>query len=332
MKTGGFMGEVLYLLGAGASADAGLPVGSGLLAELRKTIDLPAHLESLLNELAKRTDDVEAIAGFALLRSGIVSDRILPLYPPENLADASQEAFYDLYMALLRALPQLLATARARDFTYLEPLVKRAYLDASTIVTLNYDRLIEDAAAAIGLPAKADPTRHRPDVEDPWRSEELRILKLHGSLEWEYSAHRSRYGGKATWLPISNPILRKTAPDADGIPDVIFGAIEKLRAQGNFVAMYECFRRMLSKAQIVVIVGYGFADEHVNYALFEWMENPAPRSLHVVDKNLPDFIVKEDHPIHWTLQHWGIDAEHQHHVQFHRVSAKRFCTEFPDLA
>jgi hypothetical protein len=58
------------------------------------------------------------------------------------------------------------------------------------------------------------------------------------------------------------------------VPGIIFGAGNKLRAKGPFLDLYVEFRAALSEAQRVIIIGYGFVDEHVNELLRQWVERP----------------------------------------------------------
>jgi hypothetical protein len=39
------------------------------------------------------------------------------------------------------------------------------------------------------------------------------------------------------------------------------------------IALFEAFKNRINNVQDLVIIGYGFGDEHVNYVLLKWMEN-----------------------------------------------------------
>jgi len=86
-------------------------------------------------------------------------------------------------------------------------------------------------------------------------SKTILLYKLHGSVDW-----KRHEGGKLTF--------------EDGIHDidskhraVIFGTSYKLQYYDPFLYLFQEFRKWSLQAKLIVCIGYGFFDEHVNSIL-----------------------------------------------------------------
>ena len=62
-------------------------------------------------------------------------------------------------------------------------------------------------------------------------------------------------------------------------PGLIFGAGNKLRADGPYLDLYREFTDALTGAARVITIGYSFRDAHVNEALRRWTTTAAEGSL-----------------------------------------------------
>lgn len=66
-------------------------------------------------------------------------------------------------------------------------------------------------------------------------------------------------------------------------PAVIFGHRNKLTAEGPFLDLLRAFQRELSKADRVTIVGYSFADVHINVYLSHWLNSSSEHRLRIIN-------------------------------------------------
>lgn len=65
--------------------------------------------------------------------------------------------------------------------------------------------------------------------------------------------------------------------------DLRFGLEKKLSQDGTMPALLSAFSELLSKSDLVVAVGYGFRDVHVDVALDRWAASDDARRILVVD-------------------------------------------------
>jgi len=298
----------VVLLGAGASADAGLPTTQDLHEELRGRLEpLYQNLAALV--FANQHVDVERLfrviefihtvetrerpSDRQVLHESHDIARLVSAWTPnvQEYIDSQGSAVSgtptgELIDHLYDQLWQLLwlGPDDSRDLRYLRKLLHAAR--GGTIVTLNYDNALE-AAALVGhpIPIDADPRPKDRSLPVPGGANWVRIVKLHGSLNW--IADRS--SGSVAALRTSDLLATRLAAQWSGgrpsRPGIIFGAGNKLRAAGPYLDLYIEFRTALCDAQRLIIIGYGFRDEHVNELLKQWIEEPTrlPKLVRVSD-------------------------------------------------
>jgi hypothetical protein len=167
---------------------------------------------------------------------------------------------------------------------YLAPLVAaRRRTGGLTVATLNCDLSIELAGA---LEMVAIETGIRQWAEDSiwsWSPEGIRLLKLHGSVDWGWTINDSGPGH----LPQRS--IRATGLWADDAttPAVVFGSRGKLRAGGPFLSLLAEFEKQIAGTDELIIVSYSFRDDHVNEVIRRWATVTDPHRLVVVDPGFP---------------------------------------------
>ena len=197
--------------------------------------------------------------------------------------DDSERVFRKLEEEMLNTLTQLLSV-EAANLGYLSPLLP-AGDDVIRIATLNYDKSIETLAAAKGVSLDTGISGWRGGHDWMWEeSARVRLLKLHGSIDWTLVSTDTSGGLTESAIQIGGP-LQDTATRFQGKPGVVFGTRGKVRAEGPFLAMLQAFDDMLREVNRVVIVGYSFRDEHINVALSRWVNSAPQRAITVVDPN-----------------------------------------------
>ncbi|TAJ07476.1 MAG: hypothetical protein EPO68_16470 [Planctomycetota bacterium] len=245
----------VYILGAGFSADRGLPLVRGFLDKLRDSLDVAQSRERAA---------IEAVLRFRQEAAGS-SDRIT--FDTENVEDLFSLAVIRKARAIVEAIPLAIAATiqaaeqqhphkqvglRLGDFTrgcarvirercpeynqhgsaghrvplyalYLASmcglLAEKTATSTNTIVTFNYDLLVEEAASLLGLhvdygltsplsyDARSVAWTSSPATRPTGQS--LRVLKLHGSLNW-----------------VSDPQQRHDSNSVGVVRD--FGAVQEL--------------------------------------------------------------------------------------------------------
>ncbi len=298
--------NTLVLLGAGASVDAGVPTSEELQKQLCR--DLPPlyrHLSDLIFPTENDTADPERVfralaflhaletEGRPVDRRDVVESldvaRLVGSWRPdiaEFLAAEDHTVAGSITGEVIDSLWDEL-----RNKLWIPPLPTRTSLHylvdlvsamrGQTVVTLNYDNALDCVGhfcLALGFDDGPTPRDWGAALPGQSRDNTLRIVRLHGSLAWR----RDRASGDvrpATYdelVALSVDGYRSWNGDTPGI---IFGAGNKLRADGPYLDLYAELRRELANTKQLIIIGYSFRDEHVNEALRRWFENAEPSSV-----------------------------------------------------
>ena len=277
-------GKVTVVLGAGASRPAGLPTSRELTKIVFDALDersrdpqtwafVRKHVpgESVdVEQLWRSLEDLRRVLAGHSPWLGLVS--IPPAVTAKSIADI-QFNILDVTVSSLRNGSVGAPTG------YLESLVRA---DLVGIATLNFDTLVETAAAAVGARVKTGADEWEGGYSWPIPRNATPLLKIHGSLDW-YSVVRGAG-------PIPRSGLETISRDEElryngrGIfSDLRFGLENKLTQDGAMPALLTAFSEILSESELVVAVGYGFRDVHVDVALDRWAEGDNSRRLLVVD-------------------------------------------------
>lgn len=257
----GVVGDgLLIIVGCGLSKAEGLPSMS----------DLAKHLIGAIPKLIlpEFRDEWDAVAG--VLNGGTDLESALLAAPP---SEGLREAIVEATVACIRAAEQIVITEvlqngrRLRFASILPHLLPSAL--GTTIVTTNYDRLLEVACEAGGLAVDSMFVGHSMARFDRKESRfslcrgiqkkrttvtltyarHVRILKPHGSLDWHM------IDGHPVRCPFSLPCA----------PMIIPPGGNKYRDGYNepFDAHREQANSEVDRAARYLIVGYGFNDDHL---------------------------------------------------------------------
>jgi SIR2-like domain len=294
--------EIIILLGAGASVEAGIPASQGMIEEIEKLLasddvnwrqhkDLYNYLKSSIyfadgikGKFDGASYNVETLVN-TLYELRRWEDH--PLYPfvgawnPKLLAVAGSDLkkFSDFRQRIVFKLRddwvQLEYEKRA---SYYEGLVKfqKTYQHPLRVFTLNYDLCVEKGCSAASV-ERGFNDEHRWD----WRrfssgegeldQKDIYLYKMHGSVDWTYD-----HEGFLIYFDNSSVI------DPDKLA-IIFGVTYKLQYLDPFLFFaYELRRWTLDQARLIITIGYGFADEHINGILKQSLDNNPKRKLLVV--------------------------------------------------
>lgn len=197
---------------------------------------------------------------------------------------AVDPVFGRLEREMVDALRAVLAVDEGR-VDYLAPL-----LDASSapinIATLNYDRSVETVAARARRSCDTGVQNWTGGFDWTWaeQSADVRLLKLHGSIDWWYAPKEQQ----EHQLPEEGIEVDHSAEPSrwNARLALIFGQRGKVRADGPFLAMLRGFDDFLSHSKRLVVVGYSFRDEHINGAIRRWYNDTTTPQLTIIDPGL----------------------------------------------
>jgi len=169
---------------------------------------------------------------------------------------------------------------------YLAPMIRARPL--AGIATLNYDLSVELACRRAGVTVDTGLDKWSGGYEWSWDdTADVRLLKLHGSLDYVLGANSSD-------VRMSEDHLIQMEPSehgrlVNGVPAMVFGHGSKLRSDGPFLAMLVEFDRMLQQTEWLTIVGYSFRDDHINAAITRWLNGTHAQRLSIIDPSVRDW-------------------------------------------
>lgn len=226
-----------------------------------------ALLQALGRELGERyptgTSSANAVASIARRAVGAGSPRVF----------LSAER---LVLKLLQGeLGQPTSTA------YLRPIVDVAITQAGglDVISLNYDLALEQEAEAAGVYVDTAMGRWSPGLALDFEQRDgvLRIIKVHGSLDWTLEADQTDHRG------VLSPDIAVGTEDSNKLPWIVVGDREKLATDGPTLRLFQAAFEALSRADHLVVAGYSFADSHINALIRDWMLVDAQHTMTVLD-------------------------------------------------
>ncbi|HTN99830.1 MAG TPA: SIR2 family protein, partial [Microthrixaceae bacterium] len=194
-----------------------------------------------------------------------------------RLSQGSGRPFKKAVKRIIEELPKHLEFDPANT-GYLDPIGRWAERHGPvTIATLNYDQTIETMCERIGVTCSDGYESWTNNLVLDWGECDLRLLKLHGSVNW-------------------------TTRDRE--PSFLLGGTNKLTAAGPFLDLLAEMRHVLMQAARVVVIGYSFRDDHVNAVLKRLLAHhdreETPFRIDVVDPGLGDL----DTDTMWRPSFW----------------------------
>lgn len=287
--------EIVILLGAGASVDAGIPHSCGMVNKLEQLLGEGkewADFTNLYNYVKSAIIFADGIkgrsgGGFNIERLVATLDDLRkgdehPLYPfigswapklPEVAGNGLEKlgTFRKLIVQRLRdEWVQLDYNEKASYYGKLCEF-QREYEHPLRIFTLNYDLCVENACTDVTVERGFSEEKTwdwRVFDPSPDQTADIYLYKMHGSIDWERDD-----SGKVTFRDSVSRI------NVDNL-EIIFGTTYKLQYVDPFLFFaYELRRWTLSTARLIITVGYGFADEHVNGILGQALKGDRQRRL-----------------------------------------------------
>jgi hypothetical protein len=211
----------IYILGAGFSAAAGLPLADDLWREVyRRALPMTGRASQFCEDLDEYIEFKERCEGVRLAREQVNFEEFLGFLDIEHYLGAKDtwgedgnESQIIVKTLIGQILTEKMPSANTIPPLYLKFVEKLQPYDR--IITFNYDILLERACEVVGRPFRLAPGRYthvRSNVyggsatTDETSYDEITILKLHGSIDWFDKKHYR---------------LRQENARADGHPDYV---------------------------------------------------------------------------------------------------------------
>ena len=317
--------EVLVLLGAGASVDAGIPHSAEMVRQIEAALEKDwKDYKELYNYVRSAIFYADGIRGTYANDVAYNIERLVM-----SLDELARREDHPLYPFVGAWNPRLLQVAGS-DFEHVSPFRTKIleklrhewieiqnYDNASyfhglitfqkelnyplRVFTLNYDLCVEKTYQA---EYREFPERGFDKDNRFWSHELLEdadpgdknfyLYKLHGSIDWV----RDPSGGKLTFSDSTSKIKID-----DG--QIIFGLTYKLQYVDPFLFLVYQLRRLSLEAKLILVVGYGFADEHINGILRQALRGAPEKRLIAVtwssgsksdeekERDFQDFVKKQ---------------------------------------
>jgi hypothetical protein len=294
--------EIVFLLGAGSSVNAGIPASCEMIGRLETLLISDqswktfAQLYYFVKSAIIYADGIKGNfdnSTFNIERLVNTLDELRksdehPLFPfigswnpklPEVTGNDIKKlgSFREkIVEELSRNWVQLEYEEHAK---YYEGLSKfqQEYQHPLRVFSLNYDLCVEKSCQASGVERGFGDGKNWDwkifDNEDQIESN-IFLYKLHGSIDWVRDEN-----GFLTY---------KDSRINPAEVEIIFGTTYKLQYIDPFLFFaYEFRKRLMTDAKLLVCVGYGFADEHINGIISQAMNGDHSRKMLVVtpDRN-----------------------------------------------
>ncbi len=324
--------EVIVLLGAGSSVQAGIPHSKKMIEELESLLrhektwndyeDLYYFMKSSIlyaDGILGKFENNFDIERLVNILSELEKRETAELYPfigswNQRLIELAGYDFDIIKKFKQDILTQLLSWVTIQDYdksAYYKGLYKfqTEYNFSLRVFTLNYDLCVErnkpeDKNLEIGFDEKTkawDWKRfQRKEAFEP----DVYLYKMHGSIDWERDPRKTN-------------IIRQTAHPSKN-PDLIFGTNYKLQYVDPYLFYAYELRRYSLEAGVILTIGYSFRDEHINGIIEQALQKERDKKVVVVSPKAE----KQAEAIHKAL------SCHKQQVIALNKGAKEFFEQF----
>lgn len=280
--------KIVFLLGAGASVDAGMLTVADLTKQLRELLpnlqDVNGKQRHDFGEVFDfiASQDQEVATNYEMFFEWIKVLLEVQRDPFRKIVDVRisselTDAIGHLPLVLGSGIARLLEECRAEPgyFARLEEFCPAS--GRLQVFSLNYDCCVEDAChvAGIDLSTGFDPSSKEWNpslLETTTRG--INLYKLHGSLRW-FSVQDTRMRSVGPQKP---PIIMElNSAEAARLPhylkvgwkspQLILGPGSKIQPDDPFLSLFYQFNASVRNAEFCIVIGYGYRDDHVNAIL-----------------------------------------------------------------
>lgn len=297
--------DLIFLLGAGASVQAHIPASITMINELEALLrshgewtghrQLYHHVKSSIHYAAglKGTFGKDVPFNIETLVNTLYElekNEKHPLYPFiaswnsrfVGLAEPDFSNIKTFRSLILRELKKWMSPddTSAGDYYCGLRNLQNDFTYPLHVFSLNYDLCVERIRSAdfrietgfdgYGPDSIWDWERFEQPESGPNTLPELYLYKLHGSVNWKRDPGNNLY------------VVEQIGNVDHDHMDIIFGRDFKLEAGDPYLFYVYQFRRLTLVSRLIIAIGYGFADDHINKILTQAMKKDASRRIVVV--------------------------------------------------
>ena len=200
----------------------------------------------------------------------------------EVIGKGSGELFLQTSEVMIEKLFQMVWVTDESKIKYLIPLINYASKNNSTLVTLNYDNTIEFTATILQIETDTGIEKWSQTKEFTYSQGCIPLIKLHGSIDWALAD-----GEISNERPLPSQKITKFEPNTpeqiNSHPAIVFGGKNKLTAKGPFLDLLRAFEQELELSNKLTIIGYSFADAHVNEFIGNWLNSNQANTIRIIN-------------------------------------------------
>ena len=296
--------DIIFLLGAGTSAEAGIPTSAKMIRSIEDLLtqdkewmefsQIYNHVKSAIHYSAGLHGRFNNEVGYNIemlvnTLYELERNEEHPLYPFiaawnsrfVALAKSDFSGVRDFRSLILKALKKWMCPEDPSQADYYRGLtnLQRDLNSTLPVFSLNYDLCVErlvDRDFRIETGFDGFGSRHVWDWErfektSPNPPPEIMLYKLHGSINWKRDALTKQLFCVEQVENIESDHM-----------EIIFGRDFKLEAADPYLFYAYEFRRYTLISKLIVIIGYGFGDTHINKILTQGIRDDSNRQLLVV--------------------------------------------------
>lgn len=278
--------SIIFLLGAGASKEADIPMSADMIGHIETSLathedwkpfrDLYHHIKSAILYSAGLQGrfgttvpfNIETVVNALNELARNEEHTLYPFIASWNsrfvaLASSDFSNVKKFRRLILKELNNWMCPEDASKSTYYRGFIglQKSLNYPLHVFSLNYDLCMEklnDSGFRVETGFSGNGPSHLWDWERFENADtasampELFLYKLHGSINWKRDTGKNLYA-----------VDQIASVDADSM-ELIFGRDFKLEAADPYLFYAYQFRKFTLQASIIVAIGYGFADGHIN--------------------------------------------------------------------
>jgi len=298
----------IIFLGAGASASDGAPIQNSLFKAYFSSnpVAVSKNLKSFFKDFygidPSDTQDITEYPSFeellGILEISLSRGESFKGYPITPATPDIQRLREDLILLIARILKESL---QYRNRTHHDRLISRlrteGVLKQTAFISLNYDILIDNSLTDIHDDFDLDygidfaNFGEKGDWHAPRKTKSIKLLKLHGSLNWLYcptcTSVRITPKVKSVSTIADTPVECK-ACKTDMTPIIIPPTFFKVMSNFHLQKIWKVAEMQLSQCDSLIFCGYSFpdADVHIKYLM---------KRMEVNSNKSPDVFIFNDH-------------------------------------
>lgn len=341
--------DIIFLLGAGASAEADIPVSAEMISRVEQTLlktsedrELYHHVKSAIHFSAGLKGQFGADVPFNIEKLvntlyELERNEEHPLYPFiaawssrfVALAGGDFSRIKKFRETILLALKKWMCPEDSSKADYYRGLIalQSGLTYPIHLFSLNYDLCVERLSstafrvetgfAGFGPQHKWDWERFT-DMEGGHNdAPQLVLYKLHGSINWKRD--------QVTKELFS--VEQIESVDANKM-EVIFGREFKLEAADPYLFFAYKFRDLSLNSRLIATLGYGFGDGHINKMLTQSLRDDSERRLLVVQRCTDEGLTSKKDEVMKVLE---LRSDQREQIVVVPGSVKEFLSE-PNLS